>query len=61
MKTVIGKKIVAVLAGAVVVAATGSLGYLVATGRPMHQGLIFAAVIAGLVLSDSSFWPNRPR
>jgi hypothetical protein len=61
MKTALRKKIQAVLAGAVVVGATAGLGYLVATGRPLHHGLIFAAVIAGLVLSDGSFWPNRPR
>lgn len=51
----------AVLAGIALVAGIGSLGYMFASGKPLNHGVIFIVIIAGLILSDGSFWPNRPR
>ena len=51
----------AVVAGIALVAGIGSLAYMVASDRPLNQGLIFVVIIVGLIISDSSLWPNRPR
>lgn len=35
--------------------------YLLVTNTSPDQGLIFLALIAGFILCDGSFWPNRSR
>ena len=54
-------KVRTALAGIVLMAGVAGVGYLFASDRPLNQGLIFFLIIVGLVISDSSFWPNRPR
>ena len=46
-------------AGIVLATALTVLGYLLATGKPFTHEIIYLAVLAGFVVSDRSFWPDR--
>ncbi len=49
----------AAVAGVVLFGGVCILGYLFATGRSLNHEITYLALLAGFIISDRVFWPNR--
>ncbi len=49
----------AAIAGIVLIGGVFMLGYLFATGKSLNHEITYLALLAGFIICDRVFWPNR--